>query len=316
MNKFSFIADGKTKDFFFTFPFFTKQDVVIHVNHKTASRYTLYCIDAGMNADVPFTGGRVHFNKPPKATDVITICRRLELKRHVDYQPTQALTPMLMNQDMNFMLEILKDMKNELLGFADKYAEITNKDENNLLLSRIDAVNHEIDNVTNEINITREQIIALGDIQSIHDSINALNTAVLSLNTALDTTNSNISVLENFKADVSDYVIESQAPNSGNNYTWYRKYKSGWVEQGGTTTIERQNANTDLRTNVNLPVEMADDKYYVAPLTFIEDGGTTTGLRNHQNQRYTTYLRIGTFTTTGINKAYTVQWSVCGYAKE
>ena len=31
-----------------------------------------------------------------------------------------------------------------------------------------------------------------------------------------------------------DLVIESQLPTSDNGYTWYRKYKSGWVEQGGT----------------------------------------------------------------------------------
>ena len=31
----------------------------------------------------------------------------------------------------------------------------------------------------------------------------------------------------------SDYVIEYQMPTAENNYTWYRKYKSGWVEQGG-----------------------------------------------------------------------------------
>lgn len=31
----------------------------------------------------------------------------------------------------------------------------------------------------------------------------------------------------------SDYVIEYQMPTAENNYTWYRKYKSDWVEQGG-----------------------------------------------------------------------------------
>lgn len=31
----------------------------------------------------------------------------------------------------------------------------------------------------------------------------------------------------------ADYVVESQLPTAQNNYTWYRKYKSGWVEQGG-----------------------------------------------------------------------------------
>lgn len=30
-----------------------------------------------------------------------------------------------------------------------------------------------------------------------------------------------------------DYVIERQEPTAENGYTWYRLYKSGWVEQGG-----------------------------------------------------------------------------------
>ena len=31
----------------------------------------------------------------------------------------------------------------------------------------------------------------------------------------------------------ADYVIEWQRPTEENGYTWYRKYASGWVEQGG-----------------------------------------------------------------------------------
>ena len=42
-------------------------------------------------------------------------------------------------------------------------------------------------------------------------------------------------------ADVSalnqgDYVIETQLPTEENNYSWYRLYKSGWVEQGNLET--------------------------------------------------------------------------------
>ena len=33
-----------------------------------------------------------------------------------------------------------------------------------------------------------------------------------------------------------DYVIEWQMPTAENNHTWYRKYKSGWVEMGGILT--------------------------------------------------------------------------------
>jgi len=37
------------------------------------------------------------------------------------------------------------------------------------------------------------------------------------------------------QADI-DYVIEWQTPTAENNYTWYRLYKSGWIEQGGPYT--------------------------------------------------------------------------------
>lgn len=32
--------------------------------------------------------------------------------------------------------------------------------------------------------------------------------------------------------DTADYVVEYQNPTAENNYSWYRKYKSGWIEQG------------------------------------------------------------------------------------
>lgn len=36
-------------------------------------------------------------------------------------------------------------------------------------------------------------------------------------------------------ADIAgDWVVESQLPTAENNYTWYRKYKSGWLEMGGS----------------------------------------------------------------------------------
>ena len=35
------------------------------------------------------------------------------------------------------------------------------------------------------------------------------------------------------KVSTGHEVIDFQEPTSANNYTWYRKYKSGWVEQGG-----------------------------------------------------------------------------------
>ena len=90
------------------------------------------------------------------------------------------------------------------------------------------------------------------------------------------------SVLADVAALKYDYVVDFQAPAAENNYTWYRKYKSGWVEQGGIYTITA--ASFD---NFNLVVEMADANYTIVgnsadsttnafPLNFNYSGNTAT----------------------------------------
>lgn len=58
--------------------------------------------------------------------------------------------------------------------------------------------------------------------------------------------------------DATDYVVAWQTPTAENNYTWYRKYKSGWVEQGGTALTNGGNATT-----VTLPTQMSDTAYQI-----------------------------------------------------
>ena len=53
-------------------------------------------------------------------------------------------------------------------------------------------------------------------------------------------------------AQTADYVVEWQAPTDLNNYTWYRKYKSGWVEQGVTG-----------KGVITLPIPMANTQYSI-----------------------------------------------------
>lgn len=54
----------------------------------------------------------------------------------------------------------------------------------------------------------------------------------------------------------SHEVIEFQTPTALNNYTWYRKYADGWVEQGGIIT----GVGTSYSAQT-MPVEMADTNY-------------------------------------------------------
>ena len=53
----------------------------------------------------------------------------------------------------------------------------------------------------------------------------------------------------------ADAVIDYQVPTEANGYTWYRKYKSGWVEQGG------RSGGKDV--TITMPVEMSDNHYVV-----------------------------------------------------
>lgn len=53
-------------------------------------------------------------------------------------------------------------------------------------------------------------------------------------------------------------VIEFQAPTAQNNYTWYRKYADGWVEQGGAFATVDTSYHTE---SITLPVAMSDANY-------------------------------------------------------
>lgn len=80
-----------------------------------------------------------------------------------------------------------------------------------------------------------------------------------------------------------DEIIDYQLPSAGNNYTWYRKYQSGWVEQGGEATF------TANGNSIVLPVEMADT-HYVVQLTTLQN--TNTFSRCYV--RDTTYIAVAT----------------------
>lgn len=78
---------------------------------------------------------------------------------------------------------------------------------------------------------------------------------------ATSTTDQALETCTGVLADVAalkyDYVVEFQAPTAQNNYTWYRKYKSGWVEQGGV--VDTPTADTPY--SVSMPIEMSDTNY-------------------------------------------------------
>ena len=76
-------------------------------------------------------------------------------------------------------------------------------------------------------------------------------------------------------------VIAFQAPTSANNYTWYRKYADGWVEQGGRCTVPATNGLSSSSVTVTLPVPIATPEQ----ATLAYNGmGSTDYYANCENQ--------------------------------
>ena len=127
--------------------------------------------------------------------------------------------------------------------------------------------------------------------------------------TALENTAGLNASLFNGKADLDllntannvDFVVESQAPTALNNYTWYRKYRSGWVEQGGWCN------NTG--GTITFPIAMSLTNQYTAILVHNGNTAKGEGVCHCYNKTSTGMSYNLSISTSGM--AY-VSWQVSG----
>ena len=108
-----------------------------------------------------------------------------------------------------------------------------------------------------------------------------------------------------------DTLVAFQAPTASNNYTWYRKYASGWVEQGGRN-------NGTLSGNIfsqTLPVKMATRTYFYSILPELSSSDTGNYLVRGVEQTNLTKLQYYMFYNNAITTNNPrVVWMVCGMA--
>ena len=108
----------------------------------------------------------------------------------------------------------------------------------------------------------------------------------------------------------ADAVIEFQNPTAENGYAWYRKYASGWVEQGGK--FDKGSLSNDIQTTITLPVEMADENYTAVATasrntaSFANRDGTTVICVQSVTQ-----IGIGYYGSSGNTMQY-INWQVTG----
>lgn len=286
MQKISFMGNGRISEFYFNFPYFETSNIIVTVDNAPAHGYNIIGNAGGPNADVPFNGGKVVFDTPPRQMEYITIARQLPLIRIADYQPMARIEPVMLNQDLNYLMEVLKDKQDDLDTLRTQYAEIADHDSAAAILARISAIHDEIVDID-------AKIAALGDIST--------------LRTDVSTNSENITAVNVRTMGMTDYVIESQFPTAENNYTWYRKYKSGWVEQGGIQTGSQEAVmgyDADLGT-ITLPVPMNSSDYYA-------NGVNVNFFLLAKVTKTTTTLKLQFVpyeTTRVLTKVY---WRVCG----
>ena len=254
MQKVSYIYSGETRTFYFNFPYFEKSNIVVTVDNKPAPAYNVIGNKGGLNPDFPFTSGRIVFEKPLKKFETITIERHLPYVRQVDFQPAASITPSALNLDMNYTMELLKDIKDEFDSFSEKYADIVDKESTNLLLEKINLVNQNIANMSEHVEI-------FDSIPGMQNTIESLQNTIAQLNTTLSGYGDSIGQINTKLEGLSDFIIDYQEPTSDNGYTWYKKYKSRKVEMGGQVKGGfAQSTNWNSRT-VQLPVVMANTDY-------------------------------------------------------
>ena len=117
-------------------------------------------------------------------------------------------------------------------------------------------------------------------------------------------------------------VIAFQEPTAANNYTWYRLYADGWVEQGGTTSnFTNTAAYTSDNKVVSLPVAMANTKYDVQATLFSDislGNGSISGYSHRvilPQIDSTTQFTIYQYTNSlGDGTSCCAKWYVCGMA--
>ena len=86
----------------------------------------------------------------------------------------------------------------------------------------------------------------------------------------MDTTNNTLRVHDGVTTGGTPLAKQSEVPDlSGaqNNYTWYRKYKSGWVEQGGVyqkASFSLGSGSTTDISSIGLPVMLAESPKIVS----------------------------------------------------
>ncbi len=110
--------------------------------------------------------------------------------------------------------------------------------------------------------------------------------------------------------DTADYVIETyRAPNR---QSWYRRYKSGWVEQGGCAA-GIYNAETET-FSITMPIPLADGYHFSVTARSNSVGYYATNSSTHNTNAAIAYTISRTIYEVIADNPI-CYWNACGFAE-
>lgn len=154
-----------------------------------------------------------------------------------------------------------------------------------------------------------------------YGSIKGLNMADIDIGKISEALNNKIDLPTGDSQDGIDFVVDWQDPTSTNGYTWYRKYKNGWVEQGGRVPLASGDGTTYIATVV-MPIAMADTTYSITTTAMAVSSAMLTNSTNATRRVAGTLaaaVHMDSLTTTQFNVSKNsssetiVFWVVRGY---
>ncbi len=114
MQKISYIGDGITNQFAFSFVIFQPSDVFVMLNENL-----LLVNEYSVEQNIESIGGTVTLLNVPTENAKIDIFRKISLSRIIDYQPLAKIEPENLNADFSFLMEYMRDLEIQDVDFAE-----------------------------------------------------------------------------------------------------------------------------------------------------------------------------------------------------
>ncbi|MDR1694122.1 MAG: hypothetical protein LBR70_02895 [Lactobacillaceae bacterium] len=310
-----YISDGIAREYDFSFEIFESNNIEVYLD--TEKQDNSYYVKRSGNS----IGGIVAFIEAPVENTLITIIRKIPIKRVTDFKEGGPFRASKINLEFNYQLACLEQISEQIGRVISKPPYF---DSVNLMLPAPKGgktlvwnsdgtalTNSEIslevvgDVYENACRLYNDSASALASLDAQIDQLNEFVGSVEKVEKKFNEIDEDIQTRSNkdfSNTEMADYIIEEW--HAEDKTGWYKKYKSGWIEQGGSFIGSAGNKTiTFLCPFSELPLSV----------TITDGGSSSSGV----NSSVMSLSETGFTCYSGIhvsgNPAQAIWWQVKGY---